>query len=99
KDVRIAPVAVSHGSLNIQIKTGEEISQPPPLSAGETVIITNEDLIIHEEEKGMQVIRGGTSIDELVQALNLIGVTPRDMIVILQAIKKAGALHARLVIM
>lgn len=99
KDVRIAPVAISHGSLNIQIKTEEEASQPPPLSAGETVIITKEELAVHEEEQGMQVIRGGTSIDELVRALNLIGVTPRDMIVILQAIKKAGALHARLVIM
>ena len=98
-DVRIAPVAVSHGSLNIQIKTSEEASQPPSLSAGETVVITNEDLIVQEQERGMQVVRGGTSIDELVRALNLLGVPPRDMIVILQAIKKAGALHARLVIM
>jgi len=47
----------------------------------------------------MRVIRGGASIDEVVKALNFIGVGPRDMIVILQAIKKAGALHARLVIM
>ena len=99
KDVRIAPVGISHGSLNIQIKTEEEASQPPPLSGGETVVITKEDLVVQEEERKMPVVRGGTSIDELVRALNLIGVPPRDMIVILQAIKKAGALHARLVIM
>jgi len=98
-NVRIAPVAISHGSLNIQIKAVEEAVQPPPMSTGETVVITNEDLTVQEEKYEMQVIRGGTSIDELVMALNLIGVSPRDLIVILQTMKKAGALHARLVIM
>jgi len=98
-DVRITPVAVSHGNLSIKIKTEEEASQPPPLSAGETVVITEEELTVQEEERKMRVIRGGASIDEVVKALNFIGVGPRDMIVILQAIKKAGALHARLVIM
>ena len=98
-DVRIAPVAVSHGSLSIEIKTEEEASQPPPLSAGETAIISNTDMSVQEEKREMQVIRGGASIDEVVRALDLIGVSPRDMIVILQAIKRAGALHARLVIM
>ncbi len=97
KDVRITPVAVSHGNLNIKIKTAEEASQPPPLSAGETVIVAKEDLTVDEEEPKMQVIRGGASIDEIVKALNFIGVGPRDMIVILQTIKKAGALHARLI--
>ena len=99
KNVRIAPVAVSHGSLSIQIKAEEEVSQPPPFSSGETVVVSNKDLTVQEEEMKMQVIRGGASIDQIVSALNLIGVTPRDMIVILQAIKKAGALHARLVTM
>lgn len=98
-NVRIAPVAISHGSLNIQIKAEEEAVQPPPLSTGETVVVTNEDMVVQEEKHQLQVVRGGTSIDELVMALNLIGVSPRDMIVILQAIKRAGALHARLVIM
>ena len=69
------------------------------MSAGETVVVTEEELTVQEEERKMQVIRGGASIDEVVKALNIIGVGPRDMIVILQAIKKAGALHAKLVIM
>jgi len=99
KQVRIAPVAVSHSNLTIQIKTEEEVSQPPPLSGGETAVISREDMTIQEESPEMQVIRGGASIDEVVRALNLIGVAPRDMIIILQAIKQAGALHARLVIM
>jgi len=99
KDVRITPVAVSHGNLSIQIKTEEKVSQPPPLSAGETVIVSEKDLTVREEKREMQVMRGGASIDEVVRALNRLGVATRDMIVILQAIKKAGALHARLVIM
>lgn len=99
KDVRITPVAISHGDLNIQIKTEEEASQPPAFSAGETVILSKEDISVEEEKPEMRVIRGGASIDEVVRALNLIGVSPRDMIIILQAIKKAGALHAKLVIM
>jgi flagellar P-ring protein precursor FlgI len=99
KDVRITPVAVSHGDLNIQIKTEEEASQPPAFSAGETVILSREDISAEEAKPEMRVLRGGASIDEVVRALNLIGVSPRDMIIILQAIKKAGALHAKLVIM
>jgi flagellar P-ring protein precursor FlgI len=99
KDVRITPVAVSHGDLNIQIKTEEEASQPPAFSAGETVILSGEDISAEEEKPEMRVLRGGASIDEVVRALNLIGVSPRNMIIILQAIKKAGALHAKLVIM
>ena len=98
KDVRISPVAVSHGNLNIQIRTEEEVVQPP-LLAGETAVISKKELAVQEEGQKMQVIRGGTSIDEVVRALNLIGVTPRDMIIIFQAIKKAGALHARLLLM
>ena len=98
KDVRIAPVAVFRGSLSIKIRTAEEVYQPPPMSAGETTTTTVKDLTVHEEKRSGQVIRGGVSIDELVKALNLIGATPRDMIVILQDIKAAGALHARLII-
>jgi flagellar P-ring protein precursor FlgI len=99
KDVRITPIAISHGNLSIQIKTEEEASQPQPLSTGETVIVSEEKLIVDEQKRKMQVLRGGASIDEIVGALNLIGVSPQDMIVILQAIKRAGALHAKLVIM
>jgi len=99
KDVRISPVAVSHGSLTIQIKTDEEASQPSPLSSGETTIVSRKDIEVKEENREMQIIRGGASIDDVVRALNLIGVSSRDMITILQAIKASGALHAKLVIM
>ena len=97
--VRIAPVAVSHSNLTIQIKTEEEVSQPSPLSGGDTIVTSKEDIEVQEGNPELQVIRGGASIDDVVRALNLIGIAPRDMIIILQAIKQAGALHARLVIM
>lgn len=99
KDVRIAPVAVFRGSLSVEVTAEEMVSQPPPMSAeGTTVATTVKDLTVKEEKRSGQIIRGGVSIDELVKALNLIGATPRDMIVILQDIKTAGALHARLVV-
>jgi flagellar P-ring protein precursor FlgI len=97
KDVKISPVAISHGNLNIQVKTTEEASQPPPLSSGETVITKKEEVNVEEENMKMKIIPSSTTLDEVVRALNLIGVSPRDMIIILQAIKKAGALHAKLV--
>lgn len=97
KDVKISPVAISHGNLNIQIKTTEEASQPAELSSGDTVVTKKEELDVQEENMKMKIMPGGATIDEVVQALNLLGVSPRDMIIILQAIKKAGALHARLV--
>ena len=97
KDVKISPVAISHGNLNIQIKTTEEASQPPELSSGDTVVTKKEELGVQEENTKMKIMPGGATIDEVVQALNILGVSPRDMIIILQAIKKAGALHARLV--
>ncbi|HGJ64912.1 TPA: flagellar basal body P-ring protein FlgI, partial [bacterium] len=97
KDVRISPVAISHGNLSIQIKTTEEVSQPNPLSNGETVVTKKEEVEVREENTKMKVITGGATIEEVVKALNFIGVSPRDMMMILQAMKKAGALHARLV--
>jgi len=97
KDVRISPVAISHGNLNIQVKTTEEASQPPAFSNGDTVVIKKEELSVKEDNTKLKIIPGGATIDEVVKALNLIGVSPRDMIMILQAMKKAGAIHARLV--
>ena len=97
KDVKISPVAISHGNLNIQIKTTEEASQPSALSDGETVVTKKEEMDVQEENTQMKVMPGGATIDEVVRALNLLGVSSRDMIIILQAIKKSGALHARLV--
>jgi len=96
-DVRISKVAISHGSLHIAIAGQTRVSQPLPFTLGHTV--TSEDLSVRADEaKGnLMVMPEGTSIEALVRALNTIGTMPRDVIVILQNMKAAGALHGRLI--
>ncbi len=97
--VRISTVAVSHGNLSLIISELTNVSQPGPLSRGETVT-TPETLIGVAEEKGnLVVMEQGVSIGDVASALNAIGATPRDLIAIFQAIKAAGALYADLVIL
>lgn len=98
-DVRISTVAVAHGNLTITITNQVEISQPNPLSLGQTVTATNTEVNVAEEKSKLMIVPDGVSISDLVKALNAIGVTPRDLISILQAIKSAGALHADLEVM
>ncbi len=99
EDVRIATVAVSHGSLSVTINVTNQVSQPAPLSEGETVVIQNQDVSAVEEAAQLAVIPEAVTIGELVRGLNSMGVTPRDLIAILQAIKTSGALGAELELM
>lgn len=96
--VKIAAVAVSHGNLAITIKEKPKVSQPEPLSKGETTVVPRTDLKVKEEQNRLSVLPAGNTIGDVVRGLNLLGVTPRDLISILQAIKAAGALQAELVI-
>ncbi len=98
-DVQISTVAVAHGNLNIQIKETPQVSQPNPLATGETVVTTNKETNIKEETRRLMLLNKSVSIKDLVAGLNRIGVSPRDLISILQAIKEAGALQGELVIM
>ncbi len=98
-NVRISTVAISHGNLIIQIKEEEVVSQPPPLSGGTTRIVPRTRVTGQEGEDRLLVLPQGANIGEVVTAMNSIGVKPRDLIAILQAIKAAGALQAELVIM
>lgn len=99
--VRISTVAVSHGNLSITIKSEFQVSQPPPFAprGAETVVVPKTDVSVKEDKAGLAVVSAGASIGDVVSALNAIGVTPRDLIAILQAIKRAGALNAELEIM
>jgi flagellar P-ring protein precursor FlgI len=97
--VSISKVAVSHGNLSVSISAQNDVSQPAPFSDGETLRVRNEDVEATEERAALTVVDGGVTIEELVQGLNAIGVTPRDLISILQAIKAAGALSADLELM
>lgn len=94
REVRIAPVAIMHGSLTVEISTAYEVSQPAPLSGGTTTVTPRSDVGVKEEKARNLVLKEGASVDELVRALGSIGVTPRDVIAILQNLKAAGALEA-----
>jgi flagellar P-ring protein FlgI len=96
ENVMIATVAIAHGNISVQIKEDAKVSQPMPFSGGQTVVTPNTKIKVDEEKAKFIVVEGGVTIRELVKALNAIGVTPRDMITILQTIKAAGALHAEL---
>ncbi len=99
EQVRIATVAVSHGNLSLVIKETPQVSQPAPLSSeGETKVVPRTQLKVEEEARRLVLLQGGATIGNVVRALNTLGVTPRDLIGILQAIKAAGALQAELVI-
>jgi flagellar P-ring protein precursor FlgI len=97
ENVRISTVAVTHGSLSLVIKETPVVSQPAPLSkVGETKVVPRTDLKVVEENRRLMVMEEGASIGDVVRALNVLGVTPRDLISILQAVKAAGALQAEL---
>ncbi len=93
--VTIAPVAVAHGNLTVEIQTTAAVSQPPPLSPGQTVVTPTTAINAKEDQASIVPVRAAT-VDDLVKALNALHATPRDLIAILQALKEAGALHASL---
>lgn len=100
ENVRISTVAIAQGNLTITVRESPAVSQPAPFSRGQTVVVPQSDVQV-DEEKGKQFItlRDGASLSSLVSGLNALGVTPRDMISILQTIKAAGALQANIEVM
>jgi flagellar P-ring protein FlgI len=96
-DVQISPVAVAHGGLTIEVQADNAVSQPGALATGQTTAVANAAVSVDEEKSQLTMI-GGASVGELVAALNDIGVKPRDLIQILQAVHSAGALHAEVVV-
>ncbi len=97
ENVRIQTVAVSHGNISVQVKEDAKVSQPMPFSERGRTVVTPDTKMRVEEEKGkFFVMESGATIKDLVTALNALGVSARDVISILQAIKASGALHAEL---
>jgi len=100
EDVRLGTAAISHGNLTISIKETSKTSQPAPFSnTGETRTEKQTDITTDEEKTGVYVVENTTTLHDVARGLNLLGVAPRDMISILQALKRAGALQCELVIM
>lgn len=98
EQVTLSTVAVSHGSLSITIKSIPMVSQPPPFSRGETRTEQYQEVTVEQQGTGVVVIPPSTTVGDVAAALNRLGVTPRDIIAIFQALKEAGALKAQLVI-
>lgn len=93
--VTLSKVAVSHGNLNVVVAEQPQVSQPGAFSPGQTAVTPQTQLGVREEQRRL-VLMDGASIQELVDGLNAIGATPRDLISILRTMKAAGALHAEL---
>ena len=96
KDVRIAPVAILHGNLSVEIQTTYAVSQPNPLSQGSTEVVPQTSVTAKEEKARNIILKQGATVEELVRALAAIGSTPRDVIAILQNLRSAGALEAEI---
>lgn len=100
ENVRISRVAVAQGNLTVRITEEPQVSQPNPLGEGETVVVPRSRVEVDDDAGNrMAVLESGVTLDRLVQALNALGVGPRDMIGIIQAIKAAGALQADVEVM
>ena len=99
RDVRISEVAVAQNNLTLQVEEAPAVVQPSPFGDGQTVVVPRTGAALREEPgPGLSVVRGGTSLSEVIAGLNALGVSARDMIDILQTISAAGALHAELVV-
>ena len=96
KDVKIAPVAILHGSLSVEIQTTFDVSQPNPMAKGETTVTPKVAVGAKEEPARNVVLKEGASVEELVRMMMTVGSSPRDIIAILQALRSAGALDAEL---
>ena len=100
ENVTLSQVVVAHGNLSIEISTVPVISQPLPFSQGRTVVTSSASITVNEESgKTAMVMRSAANVSDIASTLNLLGVSPRDIIAIFQAMKLAGALHAELIIM
>ncbi|MDR2443557.1 MAG: flagellar basal body P-ring protein FlgI [Deltaproteobacteria bacterium] len=99
ENVKLSTVAVAHGNLSVQIREGVTVSQPDAFSGGETVVAPETDINVEEGADNLLLIERSTNINDVVKALNAIGVTPRDLITIFQLIQAAGALHGELEIL
>jgi flagellar P-ring protein precursor FlgI len=94
RDVRVSMVAVAQGNLTVTISESPQVSQPAPFSRGQTVVVPRTRVNAQEDGKKLAVVREGVSLQQLVDGLNALGIGPRDLIAILQAVKAAGAIQA-----
>lgn len=98
QNVKLLPAAVTHGGLTVTIAEATQVSQPNALANGQTTVTSNSTINATESDRRMFMFNPGTTLDELVRAVNLVGAAPSDVLAILEALKVAGALHGELII-
>jgi flagellar P-ring protein precursor FlgI len=94
--VTLGPCAVAHGSLSVTINSTPQVSQPNPLSGGQTTVTEKADIAITQQGGSLVQMPAGTKLTDVVKALNALGATPQDLLAILQAMRAAGALRAEI---
>lgn len=99
RDVRVATVAVAQGNLTVTISETPQVSQPNPFSRGQTTVVPRTSIGVKEDGKKFALVKNGASLQQLVDGLNALGIGPRDLIAILQAIKAASAIQADIEVM
>src|SRR5215468_741421 len=99
RDVRVSTVAVAQGNLTVTISETPQVSQPAPFSRGRTQVVPRTRIGVQEDGRKLAVLNDGVSLQQLVDGLNALGIGPRDLIAILQAIKASGAIQADIEVM
>ena len=97
-NVKVRAAAVTHGTITVTISATNEVSQPNPLSDGETQEVQNADIEVEEPENNMFLFQPGVDLREIVDAVNQVGATPSSLIAILEALKQSGSLQAELIV-
>ena len=96
--VRLAPAAISHGSLVVRVDENPQVVQPEPFGRGQTAVEEDTAIAATQEVNAVSRIGPGASLAEVVDALNMLGASPADLVAILEGLKQAGSLTAELVI-
>src|SRR5690554_326974 len=96
--VRVSPVAITHGSLTVSVSENFDVSQPNPLAGGNTVVTPNTEIVVEEEVRPMFKFSPGTTLEDIVRSVNNVGASPSDLMAILEALKRSGALRAELMV-
>lgn len=98
RNVRVSAAAVSHGTISVAISATNEVSQPNPLSQGQTVGVQNAEVAVNEPKNPMFLFQPGVDLRQIVDAVNQVGASPSALIAILEALKSSGSLRAELVV-
>ncbi|MCH7371115.1 MULTISPECIES: flagellar basal body P-ring protein FlgI [Aeromonas] len=97
--VKLRPAAISHGGLTVTIAENQQVSQPNPLAGGQTAVTNNSTINVQQEPGRMFKLDTGATLDDLVRAVNQVGIAPGDLMAILEALQQAGAIQGQLVIL